>query len=147
MALDPVTFTHVFADPDRNSIVDFVNPLTGLSAVQGNTLEQVRRRCGSNVQILTWEAWSAIKAARQEAPVEWLPTDEARYNEMLNVLPPVCWTSFGFMVGEPIDHHAGTGRPRYDAFLQRRDGTYWYASRPLTTQEFREILKLGEGEE
>jgi hypothetical protein len=46
----------------------------------------------------------------------WKEVDEARYDEMLGVLPPALWLAKGFLVGEPYDHRLCTitgvyGRP------------------------------------
>jgi hypothetical protein len=35
---------------------------------------------------------------------KWLEVTEARYDEMLGVLPPEIMTALGFLVGEPSDH-------------------------------------------
>jgi len=59
---------------------------------------------------------------------------------MLEVLPPALWLRGGFLVGEPFDHDAGNGQPRYGAY-RRIDGGYMVASRPMTTAEFRAELK------
>ena len=34
----------------------------------------------------------------------WKRTTEAKYDEMLEILPPALWTGLGFLVGEPLDH-------------------------------------------
>jgi hypothetical protein len=58
---------------------------------------------------------------------------EARYYEMLNVLPPERMRGGAFLVGEPFNHNAA-GEPRFDYFYQK-DGRYYYGGL-LTTREF-----------
>jgi hypothetical protein len=55
---------------------------------------------------------------------------------MLNVLPPAAWIGGAFMVGEPTDHCAETGRPRFQAYRER-GMQFEVASRPMTIAEFR----------
>jgi hypothetical protein len=33
---------------------------------------------------------------------------EARYDEMLNILPPRLWLAYGYLVGEPVTHRKCT---------------------------------------
>jgi hypothetical protein len=37
---------------------------------------------------------------------KWKKVSEARYNEVLDALPPAVWAAVGFLVGEPFDHTA-----------------------------------------
>lgn len=69
--------------------------------------------------------------------LKFTPTTEARYREMLEVLPPAVWTGLGFLVGEPHDHNA-EGQPRFACFVQRGD-KFFEVSRALTVAEFRAI--------
>jgi hypothetical protein len=55
---------------------------------------------------------------------------------MLEVLPPAVMARGGFLVGEPWDHHALTGRPRYAAFVEL-GGRWFESTRPVTVAEFR----------
>ena len=129
------TFTDVFSElGNTNSIIDVVDPTTGRSAVNGETLEEVRRRYPTAEQ-LTWDAWSRRKVAIQDQPVAWTETTEQSYMEMLNILPPLAFSANGFLVGEPWDHHAGNGRPRFAAYIVRH-GRFYTASRPMTVTEF-----------
>jgi hypothetical protein len=50
------------------------------------------------------------------------------------VLPPAFWQGGLFLVGEPWDHDAGTGQPRYAAFWKRA-AVYLEADRPITRRE------------
>jgi hypothetical protein len=70
----------------------------------------------------------------------WLEVDEARYDEMLNILPPVIFGADGFLVGEAWDHDPIRGLPRFAAFV-RADGKYWEATLPMSAADFR-VLDL-----
>lgn len=78
--------------------------------------------------------------------IQWKPTTEERYYEMLEILPPAAHTSRGFLVGEAYDHRqcAVTGNlaPRFTAFAFRLNdlgdaNDYFECERPLTVNEFR----------
>ena len=72
------------------------------------------------------------------AKLSWVEVDEARYDEMLNILPPAIWDiSKGFLVGEAWDHDADD-RPRYAAFVKLR-GRYYEATLPMTLEEFKNL--------
>ena len=76
--------------------------------------------------------------------VNWQPTTEERYWEMLEILPPAAQTGYGFLVGEPADHRRcevkGVTLPRYDAFIETEAG-FFTADRPLTFFEFKEAAR------
>ena len=75
-------------------------------------------------------------------PIEWHETTREKYWEMLEVLPPAAMGGGGFLVGEPWDHHAITGQPRFAGYAEKQ-GKYWEADRPMTRKEFAaEMLKL-----
>ena len=65
--------------------------------------------------------------------------DEARYDEMLGVLPPALWIDKGFLVGEPFDHRRckATGRlaASFAAFICYR-GKYYESEVAMTAAEF-----------
>ena len=128
--------THVFCVPGKHYIIDEVHPVTGRSMINGLTLEQIRARPGdSGAQIMAYVDWQAQRAAQQDTPVTWTEITAERHNDMLEVLPPI-YGPQGFLVSEACDHHALTGRPRYDAFISR-GGKHYASSRPLTVAEFR----------
>ncbi|MEK7994733.1 MAG: hypothetical protein AAB403_13095 [Planctomycetota bacterium] len=64
-----------------------------------------------------------------------------RYDEMLGVLPPALYTSYGFLVGEPFDHRkckvTEVIRATYAAFVFH-DGKY-YEGPNMTAPEFRKL--------
>lgn len=126
-------YTEGFAVSGEDSIIDLRHPATGLSSVYGETLEQIQARYPGAV-VVNVDAWMAAKAERQHTPVEWRPCSEDRYHEMLNVLPPAFWQGGLFLVGEPMDHDAGNGQPRFTAFW-KRGGKFYEADRPMTRRE------------
>jgi hypothetical protein len=75
---------------------------------------------------------------------EWVETTEERYYEMLGVLPPECWTSLGFLVGEPMDHD-NHGRPRFSAFI-KMDGKFYEGKQAMTGVAFRALSNSGRPE-
>ena len=136
MSLPLVTlreYIDAFAVPGHESVLDMVHPDTGRSMVYGKTLEQIRAE-NPGAEVVNFEAWLAAKAERQHTPVIWHPCTEERYHEMLEVLPPAFWRGGLFLVGEPCDHDAGTGQPRYAAFWKRGD-RFTASDRPITRQE------------
>ena len=68
---------------------------------------------------------------------KWKKVSEARYNEVLDVLPPAVWAGVGFLVGEPFDHTAD-GYPRFTAFA-KIDGQHYESTEPLTHKQFRAL--------
>lgn len=131
-------FTEAFAVPGSDSVIDMVHPDTGRSMVYGKTLEQIEAENPGAV-VVVFEAWMAAKAERQHTPVQWAPCSAEQYDEMLNVLPPAFWQGGLFLVGEPSDHDASTGRPRYAAFWKRGE-RYVAADRPITCREAGALL-------
>ena len=89
---------------------------------------------------MSFDAWQADKAARQNTPIEWHPTTAEKYAEMLCVLPPAFWQAGVFLVGEPDDHDALTGRPRFQAYRQIGE-SYLVASRPMTIADARALVR------
>lgn len=126
-----------FAVPGENSLIDCINPDTGLSWIERENLEQIRKRYPL-AEVVNIDDWCKAKAARQDTPIAWSEVTEERYFEMLEVLPPAIMTPLGFLVGEPWDHHAVTGQPRYAAFTAKF-GKYYEASRPMTIKEFKSL--------
>jgi hypothetical protein len=136
-------FTHVYAEPGSSSIIDAINPRTGLTVICGDTAEQVQARY-PNARMVAWADWQAEQVAKQQAPIAWEPSTSKQYHDMLNCLPPQRWIGGAFLVGEPCDHSIANGRPRYQAYRQRGD-VFEVASRPMTTCEFRdEVGPCGE---
>lgn len=128
-----------FASRQRQTIIDVLDGETGLTVCYGKTLADCRAEY-PDAEEMTVEAFCQWKAERQRTPVEWLPTTEARFYEMLECLPPAMWTATGFLVGEPYDHDALSGRPRYQAFRQRGN-VFEVANRPMTREEFRAVAR------
>ena len=130
--------TECFAIRGR-TIIDVINPITGKTAIYGKTLEECRQEEGyEQAERMTIDEFCQSKAEAQDVPITWEPTTEARYYESLECLPPAAYGANGFLVGEPWDHHAMTGRPRYQAFIHNGD-QYLVSSRPMTKAEFKAI--------
>lgn len=67
----------------------------------------------------------------------WKIVTEARYWEMLGMLPPACHLGKGFLVGEPVRHDAD-GYPMFTPFLTV-DGVHYEGDAPMTTHAFRAL--------
>ena len=139
---NPMTATECFAIPGH-TMIDTIDSETGLMHIYRKTLEQVRAEQHtwadySKAERMTIDAFCQSKAAAQDTPITWEPITEETYNRMLECLPPASWTGKGFLVGEPDDHHAITGQPRYRAYL-KNDGDHLVSNRPLTKAEFRAL--------
>ena len=128
-----------FAEPGASNLIDLINPNTNRSLIYSHTLEQVRERYPT-AEIVNFEEWLKAKAREQDSEITWVATTEDRYTKMLEVLPPAFWEGDYFLVGEPYDHHATSGRPRYQAFGYI-GGKYFQASRPMTVQELKDFLQ------
>lgn len=127
--------TEAFAIPGEESLIDCINPDTGRSCIEGETLEQIRLRY-PGAEVVNIDEHCKARAEKHDAPVEWKEVTEERYWEMLEVLPPACQQRGGFLVGEPWDHHAVSGRARYGAYLER-GGKFYESLRPVTVSEFK----------
>jgi hypothetical protein len=78
---------------------------------------------------LEWqELWDAMDAN----PSEWIPTTEAMYWDMLEVLPPRKMIGEDFLVGEAADHNS-EGEAVYSCFTKFGDT---YKAKHLTVREF-----------
>jgi hypothetical protein len=138
-----LTFDNVIAVPGKNSIIDVIDRTTGKTAINGNTLEEVQQREPGAV-LMSWTDWSAIQIQRQQTAIGWRRISAEEYDERLNVLPPLAWTSKGFLLCEPYDHCYQTGQPRYHAFLRRGGGgpypaDHYTSTRPITLVEWRAV--------
>lgn len=82
--------------------------------------------------------------------IKWKEITEAKYWEMLEVLPPAVMTHLGFLVGEPLDHGfcpvTGLFGARFEAFAEVR-GKYFVADKPMSVSGFQSLsLRDIEGE-
>ena len=138
MTLNPNKFTHAFAVPGASNIIDAVHPNTGRGLYSDETLTEIRQRYPEAKRVAL-DDWMTERAAAQDSPVEWRETTAEQYDDMLNVLPPAFWRGGLFLVGEPDDHHALTGEPRFAAYRQI-GSQYFVASRPFTRREAAKFL-------
>ncbi len=129
-----------FAVPGSDSIIDTIHPVTGKGVYGGQTLEEVQQEEPLAV-VMSVELFCEQKAARQDTPIEWHEITEEQYENWFECLPPAAYAENGFLVGEPFDHHAGSGKPRYQA-CRRVGGKYLASNRPLTKREFKELTDV-----
>ena len=128
------------ARPRADNIIDLIHPTTGKTLIYGLTLAEIRQRPGDEkAEIMRYQDFADAKAERQDTPIKWEETTEEKFSYMLEVLPPAAMHGGGFLVGEPTDHHAVTGQPRFGA-CKEQDGKYYAANRPLTRAEFQKEL-------
>lgn len=128
-----------FASLNGETLIDVINPETNLSWCYGKDLAKIREEY-PDAEIVNIADWCQAKGERQNTPIIWTETTEEIYWQMLEVLPPAAMCGGAFLVGEPADHHAGNGQPRFDAFRQIGK-TYLNANRPMTRAEFKAELE------
>lgn len=141
---DQMTTEDVFAVPGEGQIVDLVRP-DGRGAYSGEALDAIRLRYPGAIR-MPFDAWLAWKAAQQDTPITWHQTTHDAYDRALGELPPIDWTDHGFLIGEPTDHSAATGAPRYQAYRVTAAGQHFLSNRPLTRREWREAQKSFNGQ-
>ena len=81
--------------------------------------------------------WSALWDAMKAAPDAWIPTTEAMFWEMLEVVPPREQVPSAFLVGE-AERHNEEGKAVHACF--KESGTN-YAARYMTVAQFKEIFQ------
>ena len=79
--------------------------------------------------------WSALWAAMDDKPDDWIPTTAAMYMHMLEVVPPRLDIGCRFLVGEPQRHNE-EGKAVHACF--RQVGRH-YSARYLTVEQFKGI--------
>lgn len=129
-----------FAVPDDSNILDFIHPATGKTWHYGRTLEEVREKHPRAVK-MTFADWVEAQTKRQRTPIEWVEITEEKYHDALCALPPAAFTNGAFLLGEPDDHDAGNGKPRFQGFAQRL-GKFYASTRPLTRDEFLASIQI-----
>lgn len=127
------------ASKEAGTVIDLIHPVTGLTFHYGKTLADCQAEY-PDAEIMLVSEFCAWKAEKQRTPITWGPVPEAQYIYMLEVLPPAAWVGDAFLVGEPYDHDAGNGQPRYEAY-RKRGSEYETASRPMTVAEFTQETK------
>jgi len=121
-------------------MIDLVHPNTGKTVIYGKTLEDCRQEHGYELaELMLVDDFCKQKAAKQDSPLTFDQTTEDEFNEMLNVLPPAYMGHGFFLVGEPCDHHALTGEPRYQAYGEAMD-KFIKSSRPMTIRELKQYI-------
>ena len=130
-------FQECYTLPDFDCMSDTIHPITGLTTYGGKSEADVRKEHPTILRMTT-DAFCQKKAELQNAPVEWIPTDKDQYDLSFECLPPAFFDSGRFLVGEPVDHCAKSGRPRYDGYCARQ-GAYFRTSRPMTVSDFKAL--------
>jgi len=131
--------TRCFASKARGTIIDTLHPETGRTFYYDKTLEMCREQY-PDAEEMSIDEFCAWKAEQQHTPITWEETTAETFNDMLNVLPPAAMLRGGFLLGEPHDHDAATGEPRFTAF-RKRGGRYEVSCRPMTVDEFSAIQR------
>jgi hypothetical protein len=115
-------------------MVDLIDPETNLGVYSRKPVEELIRKY--NGERMTIEAFEQRCFERQNTPVTWVKSDKDNFDYALGCLPPAAYSGSGFLVGEPCDHCAKTGQPRFTAW--KKDGEEcFYSSRPVTLAEFK----------
>ena len=83
--------------------------------------------------------WAELWAAMDASPAEWIPTTEAMYWQMLEVLPPRAMRGRCFLVGEALRDNEN-GQAVYACFNKLGDD---YFARNLTVEEFKTDVLAG----
>jgi len=123
----------------EQTIIDTIDSATGLTDIYKRDLADVQSEY-LTAERMTVDAYIERKARLQRTPITWIETTEEHFYGMLKVLPPAAMFGGGFLVGEPMDHDAGSGLPRFSAF--RKVGKRFVTgSRPMTVAEFKAEMK------
>lgn len=136
-------YTYVWHRPGASNVIDFAKP-DGTTLHLVNSREELLARYPDAV-LSTYEAWSSARGAEQDSSVTWTEITERQFWDALGALPPALQIGSAFLLGEPFDHHAVTGQPRFTAYVQRviagaedvRTERFEASSRPMTRAEFR----------
>ena len=110
----------------------------GITHIRRETFEEVLAR-HPDAKLVDVEEWCAERRSKQLGPVTWNESTEEQYWEMLECLPPARMSGGAFLVGEPIDHIAGTGEPTFEMYRKVGD-KFFVSSRPVTSREFSELI-------
>jgi hypothetical protein len=128
-----------YASRSRKTIIDTIRS-DGLTTCYGKTYGQVLKEYPDayRTSVKDFCCW---KGVQQRTPITWSETTEEIFDNMLNVLPPEIMLTNGFLVGEPYDHEADTGKPRFDGFKRIGD-KFYSSSRPMTKDEFKKEVGI-----
>jgi hypothetical protein len=80
----------------------------------------------------------------ETAGIKFVEITAEKYDDMLNILPPILWAGGAFMVSEPNDHRKCRAKPdewmypTYHGYWQL-DGKHYAADTDLTVAEFKAI--------
>ena len=130
--------TRCFVCLAQATVIDFIHPETEKTLYFSKSRDDLLETY-PDVSEMSLGEFMTWKAAQQRTPIAWneeIPRD--RFISALECLPPAAGTDGwrDFLIGEPYDHDALNGEPRYQGY--RRIGKqYFQSSRPITVTEFR----------
>jgi hypothetical protein len=127
-----------YAVPGSDWVISIFDMQPG-ETVSPETLEKIRAEY-PGVELMLFDDWRAAKAARQDAQErKWIEVTHDAYWWALECLPPAAMWRGAFLVGEPQDHHVGTGRPRFRC-LKEEQGKFYELTAPITCAEFKAMF-------
>ena len=135
--------TQCFVSKATGTIIDIINPHTGKTFCLSKTRDDLLTEGYKDVELMTVGDFLTWKAAQQRTPITWKYVNKEQFYYALECLPPATGTAGwrDFLIGEPYDHDALNGKPRYQGY--RRVGKqYFQSSRPMTVTEFN--IEVGE---
>ena len=127
-----------FVSKRTSTVIDIIHPRLGIGIYGGQTLAECRAK-NPDAEEMDFEEFCKWLAEQQRTPITWEETTQERFDDMMGILPPAAMTGNAFLVGEPSDHDAGNGMPRFQAY-RRRGNAYQASSRPMTRKEFKEEI-------
>lgn len=131
-------YEYCFADLSRPIIIDFYNPHTKRGHF-GSSEENIKERY-PGAKLMKVSDFRKEADKKQSPPIQWIQTTQEKFNYAFEVVPPAYYRKNSFLLGEPIDHRCLTGEPRYEGFIQTKDG-FFVTNRPVTEKEFEEAVK------
>lgn len=124
----------IIAQPGKDYGIDFVDKTTGLTHINRQSLAEVQERY-PDAQIMNFDDYLNQKIARQNNELTFEEITEEQFDNALNALPPEKMLKGNFLIGEPYDHCAETGQPRFHGYFYK-NYRYEISSRPMTIKEF-----------
>ena len=121
------------------TVIDMIHPITCRGVYGGQTLAECRVK-HPDAEEMDLDEFCAWKAEQQRTPITWDNCTAESYEYSFGCLPPAAMNGEAFLVGEPYDHDAGNGKPRFQAYRRIGKSAYQVSSRPMTVAEFRKAI-------
>ena len=125
---------YCFANINDHCIDDLINMETKTGVYSKKSIPELQKD-NPTAKVMKISEWSQIRHNRQNTPVQWVASTAANYDYALGCLPPIAYNGSGFLIGEPYDHDALTGKPRFTAHIMRGD-KFFKSDRPMTIERF-----------